>query len=102
MGDEDLPDDLEESDRYIEIPHKNDLDLGSRLALRFASEQLPHELAAIEDFFRHRGAYARFKDLLSSTGHLDAWYAYEAEATQRALRDWCEANAIELDETGHQ
>ena len=42
IDDEDLPDDLETSDRYIAIPHKNDLDLGNSLALRFAEEQLPH------------------------------------------------------------
>jgi hypothetical protein len=42
IEDEDIPDDLETSDRYLEIPHKNDLDLGKRLALRFAEEQLAH------------------------------------------------------------
>ncbi len=33
--DEELPDDLEVSDRYLAIPHKNELDLGKNLALRF-------------------------------------------------------------------
>src|SRR4029453_19281752 len=33
---EEVPDDLGESDRYVAIPHKNDLDLGSNLALSFA------------------------------------------------------------------
>ena len=98
IEEEDLPDDLETSDRYIEVPHKNDLDLGNKLALRFAEEQLPHRLATIVDVFRHRGAYARFKELLSSERCLDKWYAYEAEATGQALRDWCKANEIQLDE----
>ena len=40
IDEEDLPDDLETSDRYIAIPHKNELDLGNNLALRFAEEQL--------------------------------------------------------------
>src|SRR5262245_41028463 len=62
--DEDVPDDLDTSDRYIQIPHKNDLNLGSRLALRFADEQLPHLYETVADFFQHRGAYARFKELL--------------------------------------
>ena len=35
LDEEDLPDDLETSDRYLAIPHKNDLDLGNNLALRF-------------------------------------------------------------------
>src|SRR5436190_5374505 len=87
--DEDTPDDLETSDRYIAVPHKNDLDLGNRLALRFVEEQLPQRLDTIVDFFRRRGAYARFKDLVSSEGYLEKWYAYEAEATEHALREWC-------------
>jgi len=39
--DEDIPDDLETSDRYLAIPHKNDLDLGRGLALRFVAQKLP-------------------------------------------------------------
>jgi hypothetical protein len=102
IEDEELPDDLEVSDRYIAVPHENELDLGIHLALRFAEEQLPHRFATIEAFFRRRGAYARFKELLSSEGCLDKWYAYEAEATDQALRGWCTANEIQLDETDNQ
>jgi hypothetical protein len=93
---EEPPDDLEESDRYIEIPHKNDLDLGRDLALRFAEKELPDSYARVQDFFRHRGAYARFKDLLAAAGCLDKWYAFEAECTEQALKDWCEVNQIEV------
>jgi hypothetical protein len=91
---EELPEDLETSDRYIAIPHKNDLDLGRDLALRFTAAELPNRYNAVAQFFRHRGAYARFKELLASEGGLDKWYAFEAESTERALRDWCTANDI--------
>ena len=93
---EEVPDDLETSNRYIAVPHKNDLDLGSRLALRFAAEELPNRYAQIEGFFRHRGAYARFKELLAAEGYLDKWYAFEAKATESALRNWCAENDIQL------
>ena len=99
---EELPADLETSDRYIEIPHKNDLDLGSQLALRFVEVHLPHRYAAAERFFRHRGAYARFKELLAADGYLEQWYVFENEATERALHEWCEMNRIQLDRTGSQ
>ena len=52
--------------------------------------------ARVQDFFRHRGAYARFKDLLAAAGCLDKWYAFEAECTEQALKDWCEVNQIEV------
>jgi hypothetical protein len=38
---EEIPEDLEYSDRYLAIPHKNELDLGSNLVLRFAAQKLP-------------------------------------------------------------
>jgi hypothetical protein len=93
---EEIPDDLETSDRYIAIPHKNDLDLGSDLARRFAAEQLPDLYDKVEQCFRHRGAYARFKKLLASEGCLDKWYAFEAASTERALRSWCTENDINV------
>src|SRR5262245_20252524 len=92
--DEEIPEDLDESDRYIAIPHKNDLDLGKRLVVDFAAEELPDEYPAIEGFFRHRGAYGRFKEVLAARGCLEKWYAFEAATTERALREWCLENGI--------
>lgn len=99
VEDEDVPADLETSDRYIAIPHKNDLDLGSTLARRFAEEQLPHRSAKVEAFFRHRGAFARFKELLAAEGCLDKWYAFETESAERALMNWCTENEIQVAES---
>ena len=93
---EEIPDDLETSDRYIAIPHENDLDLGSELALRFAAEELPDSYPSVEGFFQHRGAYARFKEFLGAKGCLDKWYAFETECTERALRKWCAENDIDV------
>ena len=97
---EELPDDLEESDRYVAIPHKNDLDLGRNLALRFAEAELPNAYEGVRDCFRYRGAYACFKALLAAHGCLDRWYAFEAECTEQALKDWCEDNRIEVTPPG--
>jgi hypothetical protein len=93
---DEVPDDLETSDRYTAIPHKNDLDLGSDLALRFTAGELPDFYRRVEGLFRHRGAYARFKELLAANGCLEKWYAFEAECTERALNDWCTENDIEI------
>lgn len=93
---EEVPDDLETSDRYIGIPHKNDLDLGSELALRFAAEELPNLYTRVEGFFQQRGAYARFKELLAAEGCLDKWYAFEAAYTERALKNWCAEHDFEI------
>ncbi|GHA09733.1 UPF0158 family protein [Oceanisphaera arctica] len=94
--DEPMPDDLG-SDRYLCLPDKRDLDLGRRLAERFAWNYLPGDAEKVEDIFRSRGAYGRFKSLLERRNMLDQWYQYEAQATETALREWCELNDIELD-----
>lgn len=97
--DEELPDDLETSDRYLAIPHKNELDLGRRLALRFVAQELPARYEQVEGFFRRQGAYVRFKDLLEHEGVLERWYSFEAEAVESALRQWCAENGLELVQT---
>ena len=96
--DEDVPDDLETSDRYIAVPHKNDLDLGTRLVLDFVAEELPDQHETVQEFFRHRGAYGRFKELLAAQGCLDKWYAVEAESAAKALKNWCSEHEIEVRE----
>ena len=83
-----LPDDIEDGTIYVALPHKNDLDLGRSLVIAFAEELAPAHLHAIESFFRHIGAYAKFKALLERTHLLQHWYDYEAAATSRALEAW--------------
>lgn len=97
-NEEDLPDDLGDPERYIEIPTKRDLNMGKRLVMRFTSEYLPDALDDVEQIFRRRGAYGRFKDLLEGRGQLDQWYDYENSACSEALRAWCEQNGIEVAE----
>jgi Uncharacterised protein family (UPF0158) len=94
--DEDVPEDLDESDRYLEVPSRNDLDLGRRLVFRFVEEQLPGAYEQVQGFFSRRGAYGRFKALLEDAGCLDKWRQFDAQCTRQALEDWCEAHAIEL------
>ena len=43
-----------------------------------------------------RHAYARYKALLEKCDALTAWYAYEARATESALRQSCADNDLPL------
>lgn len=93
---DELPDDIEDGTLYIAVPHKTDLDLGKNLALDFARDCLPQSIDTIAGFFRQRGAYGRFKDLLERKGARQAWYEYEAQAVERALREWSSENDLPL------
>jgi Uncharacterised protein family (UPF0158) len=97
IGDlEEMPDDLDDENKYIRIPHKNELGLGKRLVFAFIGERLPDQLHLVENYFSRRGAYARFKDLLERKGALQAWYDFEHAAEEKALREWAEENSIEI------
>ena len=91
-----LPDDIDDTEKFLQIPDKRELDLGRPLALDFAREFLPDDFDDVRQFFSRRGAYARFKDLLDQRGALAQWYDFEAKAEEKALREWCDLNSIEV------
>jgi hypothetical protein len=97
---EDAPADLETSDEFLCVPNKRELDLGRDLVFAFVEENLPDKWVDVREFFRRRGAYAKFKDMLASCNMLEAWYSFEATRTREALRRWCEDNGLELAEAG--
>ena len=99
FGDSDeLPDDIDDDlDKYIEIPHKNELNLGKPLVLEFSAMHLPDNLEKVNSFFYKKGAYAKFKNLLEAKGLLDKWYAFEEEEQNKALREWCKDNGINVE-----
>ena len=91
-----LPDDIDDSEKFLPIPDKRELDLGKPLALDFARQFLPGDFDDVRQIFSRRGAYAKFKNLLDRRGMLDQWYAFEAEAEESALKMRCELNSIEV------
>ncbi|MGA7816674.1 hypothetical protein [Caballeronia sp.] len=98
-GDEEVPDDLGSPDRYLAIPHKNELGLGRSLALRFVEENLPSCCQQVEGYFSRQGAYSRFNELLARQGALEAWRAFEADHVPAALRRWCSENGVQIIES---
>ena len=93
---DELPDDIEDNEKYVPIPDKRELDLGKPLVLDFARQFLPNDIDEVRRIFTRKGAYARFKDLLDRRGALDHWYDFEAKVEEKALRMWCDLNSIEV------
>jgi hypothetical protein len=91
-----LPDEIDGDETYIRLPDKRDLGLGKPLVLEFAREFLPDDLDEVRYIFSKRGAYAKFRALLARRRAVDRWRNFESQATERALRDWCEVNSIEV------
>ncbi len=95
---DELPDDIDDGERYVRIPDKRELDLGKPLVLDFVRQFLPDDFDDVRQIFSRSGAYVQFKDLLDRRGALDRWYDFEGKAEERALREWCDLNSIELGE----
>lgn len=95
---DDWPEDADDEEKYLSIPHKQELDLGKLLVFEFTRQFLPDEYDEIRRIFSKRGAYARFKDLLQRKKMLDRWFDFENRATEKALRDWCDANGLTIRE----
>jgi hypothetical protein len=61
---EDNPDDIDDATRYLPVPDKHELGLDSRLVIDFAHSEVPSLAGEVEEFFRRRGGYRRFKAFL--------------------------------------
>lgn len=90
------PDDLDDPDKYLQVPKKYELDIGNRLAFDFVTDKLPEQYNQVRDIFRRKGAYGRFKELLAQSDLLESWYAYSEERTLSAIREWCESEKLSI------
>jgi hypothetical protein len=96
LDEDKLPDDVEDEEKYLAVPNARDLDLGKPLALDFAKAFLPDDVFNVHEIFDRRGPFQKFQSLLRLRGMIEHWDKFESEAAERALRDWCAANDIEL------
>ncbi len=94
---EELPDDIDDAEKYVALPNPRDLDLGKPLVMRFARDEFADHYDEVAEIFSRRGAYRRFRDLLTRERALDKWYAFEAAAKEKALREWCAENGVAVD-----
>ena len=98
-GDEEegtLPDDLYENSQYVQIPDKQELDLGVGLVFKFILENDSEIYDQVRSIFRSRGAYHRYKELLDSRQKLNQWYEFEASAIKHELTQWCNEHGIDV------
>jgi hypothetical protein len=98
IDESELPDDVEESDDYVEVPHKSDLDLGMSLAMEFIRLDCPVQLDYVREVFSRRGAYARYKAFLAEKELLQEWYRFENERIKEALLEWCDEVGLVVEE----
>jgi hypothetical protein len=97
LDEEEFPEEIETSDDYVWIPHREDLDLGAGLIMDFVEENLPREKKTVKRLLKGKYAEIDFLAFLESRGMLENWRTFEREETRYALLDWCDENEIEVD-----
>src|SRR6516162_5531835 len=71
LNGEELPDDVDDEEKYLAIPSKRDLGLGRSLVFDFVEQFLPDDLDQVRRYFSRRGAYGNFKDLVAQRGAIE-------------------------------
>lgn len=94
--DAEVPTDVDDPGKYIPVPTRQELDIGTRLVFDFAAQHLPAQYDQVRDIFRRKGAYGRFKELLGRRELLESWYAYSEEHSLIAIREWCESEHVDI------
>lgn len=93
-----VPSDVDDSEKYIPVPTRQDLDIGTRLAFDFATQYMPAQYDRVRRIFRRRGAYGRFKELIARHELLETWYTYSEERSLIMIREWCESEKLSVTE----
>ena len=99
LDEEEFPEEVESSDNFVWIPHRDELDLGRGLAMDFAEEYIPHEKKTVKRMFRfwRKNPFSDFLAFLERLGRIGEWRAFEKQETRYALLDWCDDNEVEVD-----
>ena len=91
-----IPEEIYFREDCIEIPHRNDLDLGRNLVSEFVEQYMPEDFERVREILRRKGAYGKYQDLLEDRNILQKWYDFENARQTETLRGWCEDNEIAL------
>lgn len=95
-GFDEIPEEANGSDSWLEVPHKNELGLGRELVFAYTRERLPADLDQVRSIFGRKGAYSNFKDLLEKRGILEEWFEFENDRLKEAILEWCRVVGIEV------
>ena len=91
-----LPDDIEDGERYVQVPDQHSLDLGRPLVDRFVRKHLPAHAETVSAMFRRKGAWREFKFFLQREELISAWHEFENAAIRQALREWAESEGFRV------
>lgn len=92
-----LPEDADNAEKYLLLPHKDELVYEKTLIFRFVGQHCPaQQVEEVEAIFRRKGAYGNYRRFLDRNGLLDHWYAFRDAHIQAAFLAWCQDNGLKF------
>lgn len=93
-ADEELAEEIENSDHYIRLPNRYDIhewQIMENFALEIPLKSIRQQLI---DALHGQKAFRRFKDTLNRLGIAEDYYDYRTRAFYKIAEDWCRENKI--------
>ncbi|WP_298444354.1 UPF0158 family protein [uncultured Ferrimonas sp.] len=91
-----LPDDVDDWERYLEIPSYDDLDLGIGLRYRFIEHHGQEWAAELTELLQGAGSLQQFDQQLQAHALGPAWQHYQQTQSVRALQEWAAELELKL------
>lgn len=87
---------IKSPDNFLELPSQFDMN-EYRIMEKFCYSITDKEVEERAlDAIHGRGAFRKFKNLISRVGLIDSWYKYRDNAFKQEAIAWCEVNDVEL------
>lgn len=88
--------DIKAIEGKIFFPNERGLDLGRSLIFQFIEKCYPNFVDEVDEIFRKKGAFRRFKDFIVRQSIRDKWHEYQNYYTVLKLVEWANDNDLEV------
>ena len=84
---DELPDDIDDSEKYVQIPNKRELDLGKPLVLNFARQFLPDYFDEVRQIFSQQRRLRQIQGSAGSKGRTRSMVRFRGESRGKSVED---------------
>ncbi|AZQ83397.1 hypothetical protein EKO29_04625 [Colwellia sp. Arc7-635] len=88
---------LENQQDYLSLPEKYDFNEYRIMEKFIARVVIPTQSEMLYQSIKGKGAFRRFKTVLTKLGLVDEWYEYRGKKLREFVEFWCEENKVSFE-----
>jgi len=88
---------LENQQDYLSLPEKYDFNEYRIMEKFIARVVIPAQSEMLYQSIKGKGAFRRFKTVLTKLGLVDEWYEYRGKKLHEFVEFWCEENKVNFE-----